>query len=274
LAVLGLLGCGSPQTRWLDGAGATGGADAAPGADAAADAACNAAPIAPPASLGLSSFYTKYIDANGIPVLSSPKAASAALGQACSIVVHMLAARDDVRQALIASGVRVAVIAQGEVTTDLPEYHDLNTAFPGTNWDSIRGVSATNARPVSSSGEENLLCLAGDPNQGQSMLTFTFAVSMELGIDRVSSGFQAQLASAYASAMSAGLWAGTFSITSTDAYWGDGVQAWFDANNTTSPPDGGHNAVDTRAQLQAYDPALAALIASYLPGDAWRPGCP
>jgi hypothetical protein len=271
VAALTLLGCGSTETRWLDSNGATAGADATtPGVDAA----CHVLPTAPPASLGLSSFYAKYVDANGIPILSSSRAASAALGQACSIVVHMLAARDDVRQALISDGVRVAVIAQGEVTTDFPEYSDLNTAFPGTNWDSIRGVSATKARPVCSSGEENLLCLTGDPNQGESMLTFTFAVSMELGIDRVSSDFQTGLATAYAAAQSAGLWANTSALTSTDVYWGEGVQAWFYAYNATSSPDGGYPDVGTRAKLQAYDPALAALIASYLPDDAWRPGCP
>jgi hypothetical protein len=106
------------------------------------------------------------------------------------------------------------------------------------------------------------------------MLTFTFAASMELGIDRVSSDFQTRLASAYAAAKSAGLWAGTSSLTSTDVYWSEGVAAWFDAYKTTSPPDGVHNDVGTRAKLKAYDPALAALIASYLPDDAWRPGCP
>jgi hypothetical protein len=82
------------------------------------------------------------------------------------------------------------------------------------------------------------------------------------------------LASVYAAAKSAGLWANTASLTSTDVYWGEGVAAWFDAYKTTSPADGVHNDVGTRAKLQAYDPELAALIASYMPGDDWRPGCP
>src|SRR5206468_9701340 len=123
-------------------------------------AACEVTPAAPPAALRADPFYAKYLDANGIPVLASARPADSALQQACRIVVHVTGARDDVRGAMAAAGMRVAVIARDEHTTSIPEHRDLYTAFPGTDWDATtRGVGATRARPVSSCGEENLLCL-------------------------------------------------------------------------------------------------------------------
>lgn len=38
------------------------------------------------------------------------------------------------------------------------------------------------------------------------------------------------------------------------------MQSWFNANLEANPPNGIHNAVNTRAELVAYDPELARLI--------------
>jgi hypothetical protein len=71
-----------------------------------------------PASLGVNAFYKKYTDAHGIPVLSSEKAPDAALLVARDIVNTMLAARPDLRKALIARKWRTGVIAEvGRVFT-------------------------------------------------------------------------------------------------------------------------------------------------------------
>src|SRR6185503_12934543 len=51
-------------------------------------------PIAlPPASLGLSSFYKKYVDASGIPVVSSGVTTDLAVRRACGIVRHLVSYR-------------------------------------------------------------------------------------------------------------------------------------------------------------------------------------
>src|SRR5258705_6316906 len=55
-----------------------------------------------PESLGVSPFYKKYTDAFGIPVIASDKVPDAALLVARDIVNTMLAARPDLRKALIA----------------------------------------------------------------------------------------------------------------------------------------------------------------------------
>jgi hypothetical protein len=236
---------------------------------------CNVLPIGPPpSSLMLSSFYQKYLDAHGIPVVSSSAVADAALIQACLAVVHMVDKRDDVRQAMIGDGMHVAIIGTGEVTTDLPDYQDLNQAFPMTNWDQLRGVGATLARPASSVGEENLLCLPGDSFAGESVVVQTFSSAILLGVQPVDSSYVNRLQDAYTAATNAGKWANTFASSTVIAYFGEGVQDWFDANAQADPPDGVHNQINTRAELQQYDPSLAGLVAEVMSDTTWHPVCP
>ena len=75
-----------------------------------------------PESLGVSPFYKKYTDAVGIPVVASEKVPDAALLVARDIVNTMLSARPDLRKALIARKWRTGVIAEVEMTMDIPEY--------------------------------------------------------------------------------------------------------------------------------------------------------
>jgi hypothetical protein len=254
-------------------AGCDGGKTLYIGSDSRA-AACNAPPAAPPAALGLDPFYAQYLDGGGIPVLSSSAVSPAALAQSCLTVEHMLKQRPDVAQAMTALAMRVAVIARGEVTTDIPEYRDLNTAFPGTNWDALRGVGATVARPVSSVGEENVLCDAADPYRGENILVQTFSSAVLLGVERVDASFEPRLTTAFDAATAAGLWQSTFATKNEIEYYAMGVQDWFDAGGEANPPDGVHNSINTRDELQGYDPTLAALVGETMPHDAWRPRCP
>jgi hypothetical protein len=80
----------------------------------------NISPV--PDTLGVSPFYKKYTDAMGIPVVASEKVPDAALLVARDIVNSMLAARPDIRKALIARKWRTGVIAELEMTMDIPEY--------------------------------------------------------------------------------------------------------------------------------------------------------
>jgi hypothetical protein len=87
----------------------------------------------------------------------------------------------------------------------------------------------------------------------------------DLGIREVDAQFDGQIQSAYASAMAQGLWTGTSAAESVLEYWAVASEAWFGVNNRL--PARGHDAV------MRYDPSLGALLAAYLPGDNWRPGC-
>jgi hypothetical protein len=234
-----------------------------------------ATPVPPPEELGLDAFYTKYIDARGVPVVSSGNVSDAALDRACNIAVHLLE-RGDVRRAMGENGMRIAVIGRDEVTTDLPEYRDFYSAFPGVDWNNeARSYGASLERPVSFAAEENVLCLPLDLFPGEALLVHAIAHGVRrLGILSLDLGWDVRLLAAYDGARARGLWDATWAATDHEQYWAEGVQNWYDANQEALPADGLHNHVNTRAELRAYDPELAALIAEYFPDDAWRPSCP
>ncbi len=79
--------------------------------------------------------------------------------------------------------------------------------------------------------------------------------------------FNPRLEKSYRSALKAGLWQGKYAANNRNEYWAEGVQSWFDTNR---PPDHDHNHVDTRKELKAYDPRLAALVEEVFGDRAWR----
>ncbi len=258
--VAALAGCDAGETKLI-------------GADFPA-AGCAVTPAPPPAAVTVDPFYGKYLDAGGIPVLSSSQASDEALVSACVIVVRMGSARDDVRRTMIGQGMRVVVLARGEVTTDVPEYSDLYTTFPMGRWDELRGVGATLGTPVSSAGEENLLCLPNDKYAGRTIMVQTFATAVLLGLEATDAAFGGRLQTAYDAALAAGLWRDTFAATNPIEYYVEGVEDWFEADIEASPANGTHNEINTRAELRGYDATLAGLVAETMPDDRWRPRCP
>lgn len=223
-----------------------------------------------PAALKLSAFYKQYTDAGGLPVVASAACSAQALLATRAIVLNMLARRADVLAALGKAGVRLAVVGRGEFTTDMPEYA---TLVPKDWWNSrTRGVGATAARPVCSSGEENLLGLAGDRYSGESILVHEFGHTLfEMGVRTLDRGADLRLDGLYQKAMAAGRWQSTYAATNYREYWAEGVQCWFNANpKPVNPPNGVHGPVSTREDLIQYDPALANFIAGIFGNVAWR----
>lgn len=234
---------------------------------------CTDTPVVPPSALKLDPFYAKYLDASGIPILSSANVADVALQRACQIVGAMVSKRDDIRQAIIGLQLRVGIIAEREKVLEIPEYRDLPTAFPESDWNRFRGLGATLVRKISTVGEENLLCHSTDYFRGESILVFTFSHVIRLGARALEATFDSRLNNLYDAALKANLWSNTYAAGNPPQYFAEGVQNWFDANREATPADGLHNAVNTRVELRAYDPDLAAFIAEYLPEDTWRPRC-
>jgi hypothetical protein len=232
----------------------------------AAFAGCSASPGPPPAALSLAPFYVKYLDGYGTPVVSSAKVSDEALRRACRITGNMVSLKESLRQALAGNNHRVAVIALEERTTDIPEYSDLDTVFPNTDWNAYRALSATRVRPVSSTSEENLRCLPGDMYEGDSALVWTLAHSLrDLAIVEVDPQFGGLVQAAFTSAMANGLWANTSAAESAAEYWIAGNLVWF-STSTRLP-------VKSRGELASYDPPLATLLGAYLPANDWRPSC-
>ncbi|HUT36273.1 MAG TPA: hypothetical protein VNE39_22485 [Planctomycetota bacterium] len=212
-----------------------------------------------PRALGLARFYRKYVDCDGLPVVGSEKVPDAALLEARRIVKVMMAKRPDVLQAIARKGIRLAVMAKTEVTTDIPEHSDLT---PRDFWAKrARGLGATTARPAISCAEENLLGYGRDKYWAECILIHEFAHTVhEIGLAETDKSFDTRLKQAYEAAMKKGLWQNTYAGKNRNEYWAEGVQAWYNAANYADPPNGVHNQVNRRDVLKAYDPALAALI--------------
>ena len=69
--------------------------------------------------------------------------------------------------------------------------------------------------------------------------------------------FRNRLDAAFEEAQSAGLWEVTYARENSNEYWAEGVQSWFGLND---PPGPIHNNINTRSELNAYDPTLSGLI--------------
>jgi hypothetical protein len=230
-----------------------------------------------PKSFNFNNFYRKYIDAKGIPILSSDKVPDTALIIARQIVIQMLNSLKvvGIEQYFNAYNVRIAVMSKDEVTTDIPEHSDLNEVFPETNWDTRgRGFGATIERPATSCAEENLLCYSKDPYKGESILVHEFAHTIhEMGLRYLDSEFDIQLKSIYKMAKKNKLWENTYAISSYTEYWAEGVQCFFNTNLEAIPTDGIHNNINTRDELKIYDPELFTFIGKYFKSNKNHFGC-
>lgn len=235
----------------------------------------NSGVVTIPAYLKLDSFYKKYINAGGIPIVSSGKVPDKALVEARNIVVCMLAKITAVIPVMNRYKVHIAIMAVSELTTDIPEHRDLNQAFPGTDWNIRgRGFGATVARPVTTCAEENLLCYMTDRYRGENILVHEFAHTIHtLGLRYLYPAFDAELRHIYDAAKKGGLWADTYAITNPEEYFAEGVQDWFNVNTAAAHADGVHNEISTRQKLKKYDPGLYAFIARYFYDSEEKIGC-
>ncbi len=217
---------------------------------------------APPPSLGLDPFYTKYCSANGLPVIASSVVPDAAVIRAWDLVSYTTQ-NAQYRQAMINNQVRFGIIGVNQVMTDMPEYRNLYEQFPGTDWNTrARGLGATSYIPLASAAEENLLCYASDRYKGEDITIheYTGHTIKGMGIEYVNSSFRSQVQNAYNQAIAQGLWANTYAATNAEEYWAEGVQSYFNVNKEANPANGVHNFVNTRGEIQSYDPTLYNLI--------------
>jgi len=212
--------------------------------------------------LRLGPFYQKHLSLDGFPILGSAKVTDAALREAAWIVGRMVAEHPAILASLRSRGVRLVVMAHDEYTTDLPEQAGMQ---PKDFWDRrARGLGG----PLVSCAEENLLGYPGDPYSTENILIHEFAHTiLDFGLADLAPGFEQRLKEAYGKAMAAGLWKKTYAAENPHEYWAEGVQDWFDNNRQN---DAQHNAVNTRAELLQYDPALAALCREVFGDRPWR----
>ena len=220
----------------------------------------------PPDPDGVPPFYRQRASAGGFPIVASERVNPYALKEAVYLANMMLAKRPDVREAMIKSGARLSILAWNEFTTDQPEWKWLAKhpvpGFPGVSPRDYRdararGMGGSITDPFCSCAEENLLGYRGDPYSTENIFIHEFAHNIHLrGMTNVDPGFDGRVKRAYDAAMKAGLWKGKYASVNHHEYFAEGVQSWFDDNREN---DHDHNHVNTRAELVAYDPGLAAL---------------
>ena len=215
----------------------------------------------PPKSIQTDIFYKKYVDANGLPVLSSEKVSDQALLEAAKLINQMLADRSDIRKALIDKDVGIGVMAPTEVSTDIPEHSHLR---PKEYW--ARRARGLGGR-VTTCGEENLLGLPGDPYFNENILIheFSHCIHEQRGKD-IEKNFDSKLQQLYEKAVTKGLWKDTYAGSNHSEYWAEGVQSFFDANKIILPEE---RQVNTREELIAYDPELANLVSEVFHKTSW-----
>jgi len=221
-----------------------------------------ATPAPTPTPEPLDAFYEKYLDAGGIPIVASSRVPDAALVRARDIIDELLANRPDLRATIAGEGRRVTVVADSEVITDIPEFRDLYENYPGTDWDQRikSGLSGNRYDRTTAVWARNLLCGSGDAHPDEDIFVHEFAHTiLRMGVELQSGGrdFRNRLNAAHKEALSAGLWESTYAATNPDEYWAEGVQSWFGLND---PPGPIHNDINTRSELEGYDPTLSGLI--------------
>jgi hypothetical protein len=233
---------------------------------------------APPLSLILDSFYKKYTDAFGIPIVSSGKVPNTALLIARDIVNYMLLKRMDVRSTLLKNGARVLVMAETEMETDLPERsnwkkptRDDRRLTPGEreNYDKPGGIAGMTDRDywnrrargmggtVTSCAEENLLGYRGTRYYGENILVHEFSHNIMNALRTCDTLLYRKILSAYQLAKNKGLYKGQYAINTSAEYWAEGTQWWFWSNYEFYDGD---KRVQSPDDLAGYDPVLYELL--------------
>lgn len=226
----------------------------------------------PPASMKQDGFYRRYVDAAGLPIVSSAAVPDAALLAARDIAMEMLAERPDVRRAMIARGFRIAIMGVKEGTTDLPEQRDwkkptrddprltvcerklynerIGRQSDADYWNNrARGMGGD----LTSAATENLLGIPGTRYYGENIFVHEFSHGILEGIRTADPALYARVERAYAAAMARDMWKGEYAAVTIDEYWAEGTQTWFNSNRLAVI--GGRRILND-ADLAAYDVAL------------------
>ncbi len=209
-------------------------------------------------------FYKKYIDVEGMPVVSADVVADLALQRTYEIVTRMLAGRPDVVAALVKNKMYLIVMGRDQVYTDMPEYR--NHPNPAYQNERVRG---TGGRPTSF-GEENVLSLPLDRYDDESIGVHEFCHTIDSTLRSIDPTWSEGKDKVYRNAMDKGLWKLAYAAGNAGEYWAEICQSYFDCNRVNN---WNHSPVGTREQLKAYDPEGYELVRTTFklsPEQDWR----
>jgi len=222
--------------------------------------------------------YAQGCDILGIEVLAAEEVNPVAIDLMADRIYNMLIERPDLIEAFTDFGVSGRVIGEDQRITNLPEFAQLFELYPGTDWNRRgRSFPGTDLIPIVAGAEENLLCHEETYYQDEDNFVRTFAISIRrIGLAFVDPVTNAAIDRAYQTAIAEGRWRNTLAEINSFEYWAEGTQSFFDTNleePDDRPPNSSHNHVDTRDELQAYDPDLYRLALSVYGDTGWYPSC-
>ncbi len=185
-------------------------------------------------------YYDKYIDASGIPVVADAVVSDDALYQAKYIIDTMLKNIPDATQFLDQNVSAFLIIPANQGITTLPEYKDLDTLFPDSApWDDrAQGLGWTPTIPYASCSEANLIYL-GRPADwyNESICIHEFGHTVfDAGISYVDPSAHGNLNLLFNNALNSGYITGTYTATNASEYWAESLQCWFNAAASYNDP--------------------------------------
>jgi hypothetical protein len=201
----------------------------------------------------------------GLSVAAAGVVDDVALQRTWDIVTHMLAGRPDILQVMAENRTRLIIIGKDQVYTDMPEYR--NHPNPAYQNERVRG---TGGLGVTSFGEENLLNLAIDRYDDESIGVHEFLHTIDAALRRLDPAWSDRLRQTYQNAINKGLWRYAYAAGNQAEYWGEIAQSYFDSNRVNN---WNHNHIGTREHLKAYDPVGYELVHTTFkltPENDWR----
>jgi alpha-glucosidase len=223
----------------------------------------------PPAELNLDPFYKKYMNVNGIHVVSSWRVPDSCFHAAYITIKAMTdALSKEVLDTLTGKNTRIGIMARYEGTTDIPEHAHL-AADTALNWDlRARGLGGSRRNPFSTCAEENILAYQIDKYHAEDILIHEFSHTIHgAGILSIDPGFNEEMQASLDAALAKGRWKNVYASTNVAEYWAEGVQNWFNVNAEVDNDngDGKHNKINTREEMKRYDPGLYAIVSRFFP---------
>ena len=156
---------------------------------------------------------------------------------------------------------RIAVIGEREFTTTIPEFSNLPSW-----WNTrARGLGGMLSNPISTGGEENLLCKTNDRYYGDDIFFHESAHSVaEVALmGGAMRGMYQKIGQQHARVKNR-LWRGTYSYTDQREYFAEALQSFHNCH-TEKRQAGVHNHINTRAELRTYDPGMFRLLKQIYP---------
>jgi hypothetical protein len=220
----------------------------------------------PPERFKVDPYYTKFTWAREFTVVGR-QASDEVLLKANDTIRKMFAYRHDILKALMADGVKLAVLGRNENLADLPELKNKE------------GIDLL-ARTLDYSPNLKLV-VVGEENVSEVIRVFAGALydvtakraedlnwekrgravqQYELRVKRLDVRFDEALKGAYEKATGAGKWKGTTAVSDRVRYWTAGVLAYFDVPCRDAAPTDAAHPISTREALQGYDADLYALV--------------